>query len=187
MAEGIESYDHVPQQSRRDKLREHPDHHHRSNFLPFYDPSSSDSSNRFQFHHHPFFDPQIQSPLFPEIHSFPTEPLSLSLSSHPNLLASPITPPLPLGPFTGYASILKGSRFLKPAHHLLQDLCDSVHFSSSSSFIHDPSSDSFPHSPILDHHYPLPSSSDSSTPPHKSTLLSMLDEVLFLYLSHLLL
>ncbi|KAL0555607.1 hypothetical protein IC582_009558 [Cucumis melo] len=177
MAEGIESYDHVPQQSRRDKLREHPDHHHRSNFLPFYDPSSSDSSNRFQFHHHPFFDPQIQSPLFPEIHSFPTEPLSLSLSSHPNLLASPITPPLPLGPFTGYASILKGSRFLKPAHHLLQDLCDSVHFSSSSSFIHDPSSDSFPHSPILDHHYPLPSSSDSSTPPHKSTLLSMLDEV----------
>ncbi|XP_038905400.1 BEL1-like homeodomain protein 9 [Benincasa hispida] len=175
MAEGIESYDHVPQQSRRDKLRELPDHHHRSNFLPFYDPSSSDSSNRFQFHHHPFFDPQFQSPLLPEIHSFPAEPLSLSLSPHP-FLASPIPAPLPLGPFTGYASILKGSRFLKPAHHLLQDLCDSVHSSSSSSaFLHDPSSDSFTDSPILDHHHPLPS--DSSAPPHKSTLLSMLDEV----------
>ncbi|XP_020236329.1 BEL1-like homeodomain protein 9 [Cajanus cajan] len=31
---------------------------------------------------------------------------------------------VPLGPFTGYASILKGSRFLKPAHQLLEELCD---------------------------------------------------------------
>ncbi|KAK2972272.1 hypothetical protein RJ640_014330 [Escallonia rubra] len=30
----------------------------------------------------------------------------------------------PLGPFTGYASILKGSRFLKPAQQLLEELCD---------------------------------------------------------------
>ncbi|CAN6723984.1 unnamed protein product [Malus baccata var. baccata] len=31
---------------------------------------------------------------------------------------------LPFGPFTGYASILKGSRFLKPAQHLLEEFCD---------------------------------------------------------------
>ncbi|TKY65960.1 BEL homeodomain protein 9 [Spatholobus suberectus] len=31
---------------------------------------------------------------------------------------------VPLGPFTGYASILKGSRFLKPAQQLLEELCD---------------------------------------------------------------
>ncbi|XWS67136.1 hypothetical protein CRYUN_Cryun05aG0261000 [Craigia yunnanensis] len=30
----------------------------------------------------------------------------------------------PLGPFTGYASILKGSRFLRPAQQLLEELCD---------------------------------------------------------------
>ncbi|KAL2481598.1 BEL1-like homeodomain protein 9 [Abeliophyllum distichum] len=30
---------------------------------------------------------------------------------------------VPLGPFTGYASILKGSRFLKPAQQLLEELC----------------------------------------------------------------
>ncbi|KAI4341853.1 hypothetical protein MLD38_026527 [Melastoma candidum] len=31
---------------------------------------------------------------------------------------------VPLGPFTGYSSILRGSRFLKPAQKLLEELCD---------------------------------------------------------------
>ncbi|KAG6643292.1 BEL1-like homeodomain protein 9 [Carya illinoinensis] len=31
---------------------------------------------------------------------------------------------VPLGPFTGYASVLKGSRFLKPAQQLLEEFCD---------------------------------------------------------------
>lgn len=31
---------------------------------------------------------------------------------------------VPLGPFTGYASILKGSRFLKPAQQMLEEICD---------------------------------------------------------------
>ncbi|GAU46945.1 hypothetical protein TSUD_180490 [Trifolium subterraneum] len=30
---------------------------------------------------------------------------------------------VPLGPFTGYASVLKGSRFLKPAQQLLDEIC----------------------------------------------------------------
>ncbi|KAF2296154.1 hypothetical protein GH714_036402 [Hevea brasiliensis] len=34
----------------------------------------------------------------------------------------------PLGPFTGYASILKGSRFLKPAQQILDDLCGTVNY-----------------------------------------------------------
>ena len=31
---------------------------------------------------------------------------------------------VPLGPFTGYALILKGSRFLKPAQQMLEEICD---------------------------------------------------------------
>ncbi|XP_030480107.1 BEL1-like homeodomain protein 9 [Cannabis sativa] len=31
---------------------------------------------------------------------------------------------VPLGPFTGYSSILKGSRFLKPAQQLLEEFCN---------------------------------------------------------------
>ncbi|XVE76450.1 hypothetical protein DITRI_Ditri12bG0173700 [Diplodiscus trichospermus] len=31
---------------------------------------------------------------------------------------------VPLGPFTAYAAILKGSRFLRPAQQLLEELCD---------------------------------------------------------------
>ncbi|KAK6943032.1 POX domain [Dillenia turbinata] len=34
------------------------------------------------------------------------------------------TSSVPLGPFTGYASILKGSRFLKPAQQLLDEFCN---------------------------------------------------------------
>ncbi|KAJ9175792.1 hypothetical protein P3X46_014307 [Hevea brasiliensis] len=34
----------------------------------------------------------------------------------------------PLGPFTGYASILKGSRFLKPAQQILDDLFGTVNY-----------------------------------------------------------
>ncbi|GFP86295.1 bel1-like homeodomain protein 9 [Phtheirospermum japonicum] len=62
--------------------------------------------------------------------------LSLSLSSHHNNnnnnmqkydFSNPIElskSTVPLGPFTGYASVLKGSRFLRPAHQLLEELCD---------------------------------------------------------------
>ena len=85
-----------------------------------------------------------------EIMVFKPEPLSLSLSSHQTNLqrygpaiygdnkvsGGCVNVPgglvgnevfrssvVPLGPFTGYASILKGSRFLKPAQQLLEELC----------------------------------------------------------------
>ncbi|KAL3639491.1 BEL1-like homeodomain protein [Castilleja foliolosa] len=66
--------------------------------------------------------------------------LSLSLSSHHNnnnnnnnnlqkyeFSNNPIElskSTVPLGPFTGYASVLKGSRFLRPAHQLLEEFFD---------------------------------------------------------------
>ncbi|QCE11803.1 pre-B-cell leukemia transcription factor [Vigna unguiculata] len=77
-----------------------------------------------------------------EMMVFKPEPLSLSLSSqsnntHLNLQRFGAVIPglvgrnsevsrnsVPLGPFTGYASILKESRFLKPAQQLLEELCD---------------------------------------------------------------
>lgn len=81
-----------------------------------------------------------------EMMVFKPEPLSLSLSSQSNNTHHPlelnlqrfgaVIPGLvernsevsrnsvPLGPFTGYASILKESRFLKPAQQLLEELCD---------------------------------------------------------------
>lgn len=31
---------------------------------------------------------------------------------------------LPIGPFTGYTAILKGSRFLRPAQQLMEEICD---------------------------------------------------------------
>ncbi|KAL0347362.1 UNVERIFIED_CONTAM: BEL1-like homeodomain protein 9 [Sesamum calycinum] len=69
---------------------------------------------------------------------------------------------VPLGPFTGYASVLKGSRFLKPAQQLLEELCDVVE-SLSGNVIADDS---------------LNFSADGGEQTRKkSRLLSMLDEV----------
>ncbi|OIW07504.1 hypothetical protein TanjilG_14450 [Lupinus angustifolius] len=70
-----------------------------------------------------------------EMMMFKSEPLSLSLSSHINNNNNTQYPygcgsnevfsrnTVPLGPFTGYAMILKGSRFLKPAQQLLEEVC----------------------------------------------------------------
>lgn len=69
-----------------------------------------------------------------------TQGLSLSLSSKPNieyvgasnwpnpskLLMDSRSCVGPLGPFTGYATILKSSKFLKPAQQLLDDFCNAV-------------------------------------------------------------
>ena len=87
--DGLEAF-HVPQQSRRDKLR-------------------------FTLQNHP-----------------PQPPFSLPLISESrhydgiSFRAGELRSSVPLGPFTGYASILKRSRFLKPAQQLLEDFCGSV-------------------------------------------------------------
>ncbi|KAI8556710.1 hypothetical protein RHMOL_Rhmol05G0275100 [Rhododendron molle] len=177
MAEGFEPY-HVPQQSRRDKLRVQcaalDNHHHHplqqgcAGLLPLYDPSlllscaapcspikEETHLNLISLYN---MDPQnpnnnnpfLFAPQNISLFSNNSEPLSLSLSSNktheaslplelnlqrydgsavydvvgsgPNDLLSRNA--VPLGPFTGYASVLKGSRFLKPAQLLLEEVCD---------------------------------------------------------------
>ena len=131
---------------------------------------------------------------------FKPEPLSLSLSSHPRLTYDLVVPGVvnsgfgrsaaeaaaatvtvasrssgPLGPFTGYASILKGSRFLKPAQILLDEFCNVGHGiytdEDDSSLLFDPTVES------------LCGTSDSGGGEYmknKSKLISMLDEVLYI-------
>ncbi|XP_057475740.1 BEL1-like homeodomain protein 9 [Actinidia eriantha] len=62
-----------------------------------------------------------------EVLVYKPEPLSLSLSSshNPYVIGSDLSrSSVPLGPFTGYSSILKGSRFLRPAQQLLEEICE---------------------------------------------------------------
>lgn len=171
-AEGYEAY-HVPQQTRRDKLRGI-----HTNFVPnFYNNNPSflpNPSDLLTIHDYKdkSMDPQI-SPSFHEInnHTFlyninqnhqssnfhhdvthnpnnnnyvsTGQGLSLSLSSRDNTAAPELNSSLfttaaavaaayccnnellckSSGPFTGYASILKGSRFLKPAQLLMEEIC----------------------------------------------------------------
>lgn len=88
---------------------------------------------------------------------------------------------IPLGPFTGYASVLKGSRFLKPAQQLLEELCDvggrgiyTEKITPDASLM-EPPSESLSGSGIGDN--PLVDGGESRK--KKSKLLTMLDEVCF--------
>ncbi|GAV65444.1 Homeobox_KN domain-containing protein/POX domain-containing protein [Cephalotus follicularis] len=87
---------------------------------------------------------------------------------------------VPLGPFTGYASILKGSRFLKPAQQLLVEFCDVgrgiyAEKASPDSSLLDPSMDNLNGSGMVDD--PLGCGDGSEVRRKKSRLISMLDEV----------
>ncbi|CAH9075255.1 unnamed protein product [Cuscuta europaea] len=53
----------------------------------------------------------------------PTKPSYLGHHNMSNVLTFTHRDLVPLGPFTGYAAILKSSRFLKPAQQLLDQLC----------------------------------------------------------------
>ncbi|KAL6508011.1 BEL1-like homeodomain protein [Orobanche gracilis] len=127
--------------------------------------------------------------------------LSLSLSSHHNNLPpelnlqkydSSVVPcskgsfysvelsksAVPLGPFTGYASVLKGSRFLRPAQQLLEELCDMGRGMHTDRNGTDPEM----LDPPLDHFSTVDGVMDDCSDgaeqtTHKSRLLSMLDEV----------
>ncbi|XP_073153799.1 BEL1-like homeodomain protein 9 [Henckelia pumila] len=88
---------------------------------------------------------------------------------------------VPLGPFTGYASVLKGSRFLKPAHQLLEELCDvgrgifADKIAVDSSLL-EPPLESLSGNGV-DDDSSLNCSDGSEQTRKKSRLLSMLDEV----------
>lgn len=85
---------------------------------------------------------------------------------------------VPLGPFTGYASVLRGSRFLKPAQQLLEELCDvgrGIYAEKNgvdSSLLDPPPLESLSGSEIVDD-----SVNGGDQTRKKSRLLSMLDEV----------
>ncbi|PPR86777.1 hypothetical protein GOBAR_AA33911 [Gossypium barbadense] len=207
MAEGFEPY-HVPQQSRRDKLRIMAQNEPTtgvslsgcSGLLPFYDPSflSSDlltcaaaAAGSHEYHHPPpsgtkdgvNFTGFVGGP----------EPLSLSLSSHYTHQNSSIytdmvpaifsgangstSNSVPLGPFTGYASILKGSRFLRPAQQLLEELCDVGKgiYTEKASLMELPPLQN-PHTNPLDGGDSSGSGGGGDGQRKKSTLISILDE-----------
>ncbi|KAL0842524.1 hypothetical protein Bca101_015769 [Brassica carinata] len=117
-----------------------------SNFMGFLGGPSSSSSTAVTVAGDHSFNAGLSSG---DVLVFRPEPLSLSLSSHPRLAYDIVAPGVvnsgfcrsdaeaaaatvtvasrsfgPLGPFTGYASILKGSRFLKPAQMLLDEFCN---------------------------------------------------------------
>ncbi|XWS43778.1 hypothetical protein CRYUN_Cryun16bG0133200 [Craigia yunnanensis] len=87
---------------------------------------------------------------------------------------------VPLGPFTGYASILKESRFLRPAQQLLEELCDvgrgiyAEKITPDSSLMESPLQN-LSATGIIDD--PLGGGDDGESSRKKSRLISMLDEV----------
>ncbi|KQK05948.1 hypothetical protein BRADI_2g23530v3 [Brachypodium distachyon] len=138
---------HVPQHSRREKLRFPPDHPAADSSSPtapgssswpppppFYSYASSSSSYS---PHSPSSLAQAQAQLVAAHHGgmppagaqIPSQNFALSLSS-----SSSNPPPRrqlggggatgPYGPFTGYAAVLGRSRFLGPAQKLLEEICD---------------------------------------------------------------
>lgn len=101
MGENFESC-HVPQQSRRNKLRVMVQTHQPQSFSPSFSlPKSSCFASQLEY---------------------PSSFHSLQGPCSSNELRNRV----PMGPFTGFASILKQSRFLKPAQQLLEDFCGSV-------------------------------------------------------------
>ncbi|XP_047316458.1 BEL1-like homeodomain protein 9 [Impatiens glandulifera] len=102
-----------------------------------------------------------------------------------NLLLLSSRSSVPLGPFTGYASILKGSRFLRPAQLLLDELCDVGNgIYTADKFendvgLPDPSSDDFNGDGLIDD--TLCSNEGTNRQRKKSTLVSMLHEVYRMY------
>lgn len=105
----MESFVHVPQQSRRDKLR------------VIFQSNQESSPTAFQPNPSSIFTNPISQTCISTNQVIRNQGLSLSLSSQPCGAVSRNM--VPLGPFTGYASILNGSKFLKPAQELLDGFC----------------------------------------------------------------
>ncbi|XVF55180.1 hypothetical protein PTKIN_Ptkin06aG0016100 [Pterospermum kingtungense] len=86
----------------------------------------------------------------------------------------------PLGPFTGYASILKGSRFLRPAQQLLEEFCDVgrgiyAEKMTPDSSLMEPPLQNLSDTGVIDD--PLGGADGGESRRNKSRLISMLDEV----------
>ncbi|CAH8379613.1 unnamed protein product [Eruca vesicaria subsp. sativa] len=169
-----------------------------SNFMGFLGgPSSSSSTAVAVAGDHSFHDGLSSG----DVLVFKPEPLSLSLSSHPRLAYDLVVPGVvnsgygrsaaeaaagavtvasrssgPLGPFTGYASILKGSRFLKPAQILLDEFCNVGHGLYTDKTI-DGDDSSFLFDPTVENLCGVSDPGGGEYMKNKSKLISMLDEV----------
>ncbi|XP_031274004.1 BEL1-like homeodomain protein 9 [Pistacia vera] len=191
MAENLDQQSHVPQQNRRNKLRitthttqeqpsTSPSFQTTPNSLyqlnqPTISPSSSSSSQILfpgcvqsfltDFNHQPF----------PPLHPFP---LNFNAQQYDPVsgfadllkLRGDVRSLVPLGPFTGYASILMRSKFLRPAQHILDDFCGSVYFQAS-----DFQMDGFTDSAVLRDFIAFSNRVDRSW--KNSKLIMMLEEV----------
>ncbi|WOK93799.1 hypothetical protein Cni_G02500 [Canna indica] len=184
-------YYHVPQHSRREKLRFAAEESPQPTSLlllhdaapPLYPTNSltpvlpSSSSSSFQLDGHgrvPIPAPQ------PRHCQIPGQGFSLSLSSTRPPTSRPqlASRPAPLGPFTGYAAVLSRSRFLEPARKLLEEVCGRVGYqaagsSSSREMLLD--ADPARESPV--DHCGEGSISGTEQQWKKTRLISMLDEV----------
>ncbi|NP_001168681.1 BEL1-like homeodomain protein 9 [Zea mays] len=131
---------HVPQHSRREKLRFPPDDAADSPPPtawpappPFYSYASSSTSSYYSPHSPTLAHAQLVAHALPAGAGvqIPSQNFALSLSSAPSnpppaprrqLAAGVATGPY--GPFTGYAAVLGRSRFLGPAQKLLEEICN---------------------------------------------------------------
>lgn len=161
MAENLKPYN-APQQNRRNKRRfttttqtnqqEQPQptsHIFQTNLTSFLQlnpptkppPASSSSSSLQSLHQTNFYTPFDPFPL--NMHAQAQHYYS-GFADSLKLQKSEVRSSVPWGPFTGYASILKRSRFLKPAQRILDEFCGTLYFDSSGSQV-----DSFCENPVV--------------------------------------
>ncbi|WVZ98813.1 hypothetical protein U9M48_044194 [Paspalum notatum var. saurae] len=129
---------HVPQHSRREKLRFPPDPADSTPWPaappPFYSYASSSTSS-YSPHSPTLAHAQLVAHALPAGAGaqIPSQNFALSLSSASSNPPPPTTRRQqlsagvatgPYGPFTGYAAVLGRSRFLGPAQKLLEEICD---------------------------------------------------------------
>ncbi|RID72859.1 hypothetical protein BRARA_B00039 [Brassica rapa] len=171
-----------------------------SNFMGFLGGQSSSSSTAVAVAGDHSFNAGLSSG---DVLVFKPEPLSLSLSSHPRPTYDLVVPGVvnsgfcrsaaeaaaaavtvasrssgPLGPFTGYASILKGSKFLKPAQMLLDDFCSVSRAVYTEQIVDDEDEDSsLLFDPTIDNLCGVSDAGVGENGKKKSKLISMLDEV----------
>lgn len=100
---------HVPQQSRREKLRYPSSEENPLSPLPI---STRINPQHLRTHPH----------LAPSSSSSSSLPLQKSLNGNQHHISIPRSSPME--PFTGYAAVLDGSKFLIPTQNMLAELCD---------------------------------------------------------------
>ncbi|GAV89959.1 Homeobox_KN domain-containing protein/POX domain-containing protein, partial [Cephalotus follicularis] len=120
-----ENVSHLPQQNRRDRLRVVTTQNHNQSTLPshqqtYMNMNSSSPQNLGDCNYHDPINHQGLSLSLSFHHArLNDRPLEFKTQNYDSILRNTV----PLSPFTGYTSILKRSRFLKPTQQILEDFC----------------------------------------------------------------